>query len=234
MKNMLLIIIIGLFSNIFTMEVQKKSYLELAPQELKQMIFPLALHLNEIKTFDELLQKLQTLSQIEHFKYHSQELYKQLSQFQNIQTYDDALTRIQALSKSNEFAVLFDDPDFNRILLSYIYTTLHDPFNLGKVPLPYDIAKDLRNIRGAQEWIKQNALVNAPRLRRIERVQELLDQGVNVNARDRFAKTALMYAASEGYTKLVKLLIDHKANVNAQDMHGYTALMEGVESKKKK
>lgn len=58
-----------------------------------------------------------------------------------------------------------------------------------------------------------------------ERVQALLQQGANVNAVDRqFGATALMWAAHEGHTDIVRLLLDSGASIDAQQSLGRTAL----------
>lgn len=65
-----------------------------------------------------------------------------------------------------------------------------------------------------------------------EKVQSLLSQGANVNARDKDGNTALMKAAliSEDL-EIVKLLLDKGAKVNAQNNEGDTALIYAAESK---
>ena len=60
----------------------------------------------------------------------------------------------------------------------------------------------------------------------IETIQQLLDQGAQVNQAVRY-KTALMHAASEGHTEILKLLLAKGAEVNAQTDEG-TALMMAV------
>ena len=56
-------------------------------------------------------------------------------------------------------------------------------------------------------------------------IEQALEEGYKVDARDRNQRTALMYAAFNGHTAVVKKLIDAKADVNAQDSMGSTALM---------
>jgi len=57
------------------------------------------------------------------------------------------------------------------------------------------------------------------------RVQALLKQGANVDAVDRqFGATALMWAAHEGHTDIVRLLLDSGASIDAQQSLGRTAL----------
>lgn len=70
-------------------------------------------------------------------------------------------------------------------------------------------------------------------------VKTLLDKGTNVNVKDKYGKTALMYGSERGHTALmdvaehakdwtcevIDLLIANGANVNAKDKYGQTALM---------
>jgi ankyrin repeat protein len=56
-----------------------------------------------------------------------------------------------------------------------------------------------------------------------------LDRGANVNARDSFGFTALMFAAKSGNAATVELLLTKGAEVNARSkMLGYTALMNAA------
>lgn len=89
------------------------------------------------------------------------------------------------------------------------------------------------------------ALFQAIEKRDIQAVKDLLDQGVNVNARDDEGRTPLMYVAevppkgsgterweSESETKakleLVRLLLARGADINARDKTDFTALMYAV------
>ena len=56
-------------------------------------------------------------------------------------------------------------------------------------------------------------------------VNEALEAGANINAKDSDGWTALMWALGEGYTAIAKALIDKKADVNAREGRGWTALM---------
>jgi len=60
-------------------------------------------------------------------------------------------------------------------------------------------------------------------------VQQLLQKGANVEARDSGGGTALLWAAEGGYTEVAKLLLDKGANINAKDSKGTTALLQAVE-----
>ncbi len=59
----------------------------------------------------------------------------------------------------------------------------------------------------------------------IKIVIDLLQQGVDVNARDADKRTALMWAAFDGYTEVAKQLIKRGAEVDARDQFDRTALM---------
>ncbi|MGQ0809992.1 MAG: ankyrin repeat domain-containing protein [Nitrospiraceae bacterium] len=62
----------------------------------------------------------------------------------------------------------------------------------------------------------------------VESVRDLLDRGVDVDARDRYGQTGLMLAAQAGYREVVKTLIDHQANLNVTAKFGLSALMIAV------
>ncbi|CAN6813714.1 unnamed protein product [Brassica oleracea var. botrytis] len=57
----------------------------------------------------------------------------------------------------------------------------------------------------------------------VEGVQDLLDQGIDVNSIDLDGRTALHIAACEGHVDVVKLLLTRKANIDARDRWGSTA-----------
>ena len=59
-------------------------------------------------------------------------------------------------------------------------------------------------------------------------VCDLLDQGANVNARDRHGQTALMLAAHAGHREVVEALIARRADVNITAKYGLSALMLAV------
>jgi uncharacterized protein len=59
----------------------------------------------------------------------------------------------------------------------------------------------------------------------VQRVRDLIDRGVDLNARDRHGQTALMIAAHAGHYELVEVLIAHRADLNATAKYGLNALM---------
>ncbi|MCC6051246.1 MAG: ankyrin repeat domain-containing protein [Thermofilum sp.] len=63
----------------------------------------------------------------------------------------------------------------------------------------------------------------------VKRVEELLDEGANPNARDERGRTPLHYAVLSGAEKIVELLVSRKAEVNARDAEGKTPLHYAVQ-----
>ncbi|KAF1867427.1 hypothetical protein Lal_00049856 [Lupinus albus] len=54
-------------------------------------------------------------------------------------------------------------------------------------------------------------------------VEDLLNEGIDVNSIDLDGRTALHVAACEGYVEVVRLLLSRKANIDARDRWGSTA-----------
>lgn len=59
----------------------------------------------------------------------------------------------------------------------------------------------------------------------IERVEKLLQEGVDVNGRNQAGRTPLIAAAAAGNSRIVRKLLAFGADVNAQDNQGITALI---------
>ncbi|KAF5950469.1 hypothetical protein HYC85_012462 [Camellia sinensis] len=57
----------------------------------------------------------------------------------------------------------------------------------------------------------------------VKGVQDLLDDGIDVNSIDLDGRTALHIAACEGHLEVVKLLVNRRVNINARDRWGSTA-----------
>lgn len=55
-------------------------------------------------------------------------------------------------------------------------------------------------------------------------MKQLLERGVDVEAKDREARTALHIAASKAYKDILRLLLDNGANIEAKDRFGQTVL----------
>ena len=72
---------------------------------------------------------------------------------------------------------------------------------------------------------KANPLIEAASSGNTEKVQTLLAQGANVNAKDYNGGTALMAAAFSGHTDTVQFLLAKGADIEAKEINGATALM---------
>ena len=72
-------------------------------------------------------------------------------------------------------------------------------------------------------------LLSAARNGDMAAVQQLIQQGVNIEAKDSADNTALIYAAGWGRTDVVKLLLEKGANIEARDApRGWTALINAA------
>lgn len=66
-------------------------------------------------------------------------------------------------------------------------------------------------------------LMRASSIGHFHTVQELLEDGADVNERGPRDSTALMFAAGGGHLDVVKLLVEHGADVTAREAGGWTA-----------
>jgi len=62
----------------------------------------------------------------------------------------------------------------------------------------------------------------------VKAVKLLLEQGADVNARDKVERTPLHWAACMGHTALAELLLSQGADVNAEDQVGLTPLQLAI------
>ena len=76
---------------------------------------------------------------------------------------------------------------------------------------------------------KSEALSEAARKGDAAAVKKLLDEGVNVNTKFRYERTALSFAADRGHAEVVKVLLDRGADVTIKDtFYSATALTWAV------
>jgi ankyrin repeat protein len=101
-----------------------------------------------------------------------------------------------------------------------------------EIPKYQDADKGARN-QNREESLKENvrvqAFLEAAAKGDVTTTLALLDQGVDVNSRDRWGKTVLIHAAVQGQLEVVRLLLDRGADVNAAAPDGKTALLQVVE-----
>jgi hypothetical protein len=68
------------------------------------------------------------------------------------------------------------------------------------------------------------ALMTAAHEGRMDRLQELINAGAMVNAKDQGGNTALIAAVGSHHIEVLRFLLDHGADVNARNLDGETAL----------
>ncbi|HME59147.1 MAG TPA: ankyrin repeat domain-containing protein [Terracidiphilus sp.] len=71
-------------------------------------------------------------------------------------------------------------------------------------------------------------LISAAQSGNTAMVQQLLDKGANIEARDGYGETVLIRAAEFGGAEVVKLLLDKGANIDARGKYGDTALIRAA------
>ncbi len=208
--------------SVFTVSMQQKTYLDILPQELRQELVKFTTHLKGIHTLYELPEKLreiqQRAAQLKSFSSLVQAINNLRQQLDLIKTanYDNALAALQDLSKDKELEFLFNNLDFNRILIRELSIK--------------DTSKELENIAqelntpGALEYLRQKRFIAAATKGDIKAVKDFLDKGINVNAQDVSDYTALIIAAAHGDKDIVKMLLASGADVNAHDKYGLTSL----------
>lgn len=74
------------------------------------------------------------------------------------------------------------------------------------------------------EKLDDRRLRSAASTNNVERLNELLESGINPNSADENGRTALHFACCRGYQEVVKSLLAHHANCNAIDKLGNTPL----------
>jgi ankyrin repeat protein len=74
----------------------------------------------------------------------------------------------------------------------------------------------------------RTALMEAVNQGRIEKIELLIAQGEDVDARDSYGNTALILAARSGRSEIVRLLLDNGAEVHQKDNVGNTPLIDSA------
>ncbi len=207
MNKKLCALTLGLFINAFGMEPE--GFFKFLPKELLGEISQFIANFKALYTFDDLLKQLKEASSTGSPLFKG--LYDQLNQIKSLK-YEAALKKLKELSQNKNFSALFTDPDFNRIIIADLYNKRPDSAST--------LAKAL-GTPGALTWQKQLELIDA----NLDKVKELLAQGIDVNVQDMNGKTALMNAVLRQNKDVVAMLINANANVNSQDRFGNSALI---------
>lgn len=92
---------------------------------------------------------------------------------------------------------------------------------------------DVNYVKEVGPWMKVNALITAVNNEYIEIAKLLLDNNADVNWKDGFNTSAIIYAAATGNQEMVELLLGNGADINDNDGQGNTVLTAAKESKNK-
>ena len=71
-------------------------------------------------------------------------------------------------------------------------------------------------------------LIEAASMGDIDTLRALIQEGVDINYRDRCGRTALHLACAEGHTNVIEYLLDHGADYEAKDRWGHEAMYEAM------
>eukprot|EP01035_Chromulina_nebulosa_P069312 gene69312-biopygen15067 len=100
---------------------------------------------------------------------------------------------------------------------------LRDCIEMQRVKIEQEQQK-IKDLEREKERAKEKKLFAAARTGRVEEVEALLDQGVNIQCIDQNGQLALHLAANCGHRTTVNFLLDRGANIAAIDNNGRTAL----------
>lgn len=130
----------------------------------------------------------------------------------------------------SDLNLLFDGQNWykancpNRLAHPHIF---HRDCILGWVAI--NDAKTCPICRGQMEVIHTPNLASLTRDGNIEEVQLLINSGVDLDIKDIYGITALMWASRKNYIDIAELLIRNNANLDIQDNYGRTALAFAAE-----
>ena len=92
---------------------------------------------------------------------------------------------------------------------------------------------DVNYVKTVGAWMKMNPLITAITNKHFDIARVLIENNTDVNWKDGFNTSAILYAASSGNRELVALLLSHGADINDHDGQGNTVLTAAKESKNK-
>jgi len=103
--------------------------------------------------------------------------------------------------------------------MTFFANVIEGKAKIVKLFLQAGIPPDVKNA-------DKTALMEAARRVYIDIAWDLINAGADVNAKDNYGTTPLIFAAISGSTEIMQALIDKNADVNAKDRNGRTALIE--------
>jgi ankyrin repeat protein len=92
---------------------------------------------------------------------------------------------------------------------------------------------DVNFIKEAGPWMKVSILITAVNNQNLDIAKLLLDNKADVNWKDGFNSSAILYAASTGNIEMVQLLLEKGADIKDNDGQGNSVLTASKESKNK-
>ena len=88
-----------------------------------------------------------------------------------------------------------------------------------------NIMKGKQILSETQQKELNQELINSVRERNLNKVEDLIDKGADINAMDNNGNTGLILVSWLGYKEIVELLINKGANINIKNNDGWTALI---------
>lgn len=90
---------------------------------------------------------------------------------------------------------------------------------------------DVNFIKEMGPWMKVSPLIAAVLNKNLDIIKTLIANKADINWKDGFNTSAIMYAANSGEMEIVKLLLENGANINDSDGQGNTVLSSATKSK---
>jgi ankyrin repeat protein len=89
---------------------------------------------------------------------------------------------------------------------------------------------DVNFVKQSGPWMKVSLLITAVNNKNLEITKVLLENKADVNWKDGFNTSAILYGANSGDVELIKLLLKYGADINDNDGKGNTVLSAAKES----
>ncbi len=70
--------------------------------------------------------------------------------------------------------------------------------------------------------LADQSLIEVVKSRDIDRARELLDQGIDINIRDRYGRSAILWAVALDNGAMVDLIFEHDVDFSVQDMRDWS------------